>query len=211
MKLQTTTGLDLNLNGTLDYLQIKSEADVNQTIYYKDIKKVKTNLPDNLDEMIIRKEDKKFSANLFFVFFIIAAFVFGYNMTKSTTSTGRYTLFQNDYDKAVSGYSLGYEKNENYTNTYRWISGVLGFIFLLVYISDRKEFKKMKLKVDESNSKILIDHSYELYLLSNKDINLGVINGNALELISISKTIRNNIKLYNSRESKKRELAKKKK
>lgn len=211
MKLQTTTGLDLNLNGTLDYLQIKSEADVNQTIYYKDIKKVKTNLPDNLDEMIIRKEDKKFSANLFFVFFIIAAFVFGYNMTKSTSSTGRYTLFQNDYDKAVSGYSLGYEKNENYTNTYRWISGVLGFIFLLVYISDRKEFKKMKLKVDESNSKILINHSYELYLLSYKDGNLGVINGNALELISISKTIRNNIKLYNSRESKKRELAKKKK
>lgn len=211
MKLHTTTGLDLNLNGTLDYLQIKSEADVNQTIYYKDIKKVKTNLPDNLDEMIIRKEDKKFSANLFFVFFIIAAFVFGYNMTKSTTSTGRYTLFQNDYDKAVSGYSLGYEKNENYTNTYRWISGVLGFIFLLVYISDRKEFKKMKLKVDESNSKILNDHFYELYLFSNRDDKLGVINGNSLELISISKTIRNNIKLYNSRESKKRELARKKK
>jgi hypothetical protein len=212
MKIRTNTGYELSLDGSLDFLDIKSETSEKKTIHYKNIKKVETNLPDKLDELIIKKDDKSFSTKLFIVLFSVCAIVLIYFMTQSTESTGRYTMFQDDYDKAVSGYTLGYEKKENYTSTYRWISGILAFIFLLFYYNDKKELKNVSQKVEDANLKVINNHNYELSIIgSNKD-NPEIISGTSSELISISKQIRNNIKLYNERERKKqKELQKNKK
>ena len=210
--MQTTNGYELKLDGSLDFLEIKSETTGNKSIPYKNIKKVKTNLPDNLDELLIKKDDKTFSSKLFIVLFSICTIVLIYFITQSTESTGRYTMFQDDYDKAVSGYTLGYEKKENYTSTYRWISGILGSLFLLFYFNDRKELKSVSQKVEDANLKLINNQEYELSILTNSNSNPEIIKGSSSELISISKQIRNNIKLYNERERKKqKELQKNKK
>jgi hypothetical protein len=212
MKIQTTNGYELSLDGTLDFLEIKSDNSETETVYYKNIKKVQTNLPDNLDELLIKKDDKTFSKKLFFILFIISISLLFYFLTKSTESSGRYVMFESDYNKAFGGQTLGYEKNDNNTSTYRWVTGILGFIFCLLYFNDKKELKSVTQKVQDANSKLLDDYQYELSILTNSNSNPQTIFGSSSELIYISKQIRNNIKLYKERERKKqKELQKNKK
>lgn len=212
MKTQTNTGYDLDLNETLDYLEIKSVHHEDKIIYYKNIKNVKTNLPDKLDELLIKKDNKIFSSKLFLVLFTLSIIILSYFMTQSTESKGRYTLFQDDYDKAVSGYSLGYEKKENHTETFRGIFGISGFIFLVLYFNNKKELKKVTQEVEDASLKLVDNHSYELSILTSTNSNPEIVTGSSDELISISKIIRTNLKLFLDRELKKqKELQKQKK